>query len=115
LLFDLPVCVIYVHSTMTVRKPLEKEIENYFVTRVTALGGVAEKTVSPSGRGYFDRVAVLPGGRVIFAEIKKPRGSHTPRHQMLRHQRYRALGCEVVLIKDFAAVDSLLPPPPPGA
>jgi hypothetical protein len=86
----------------------ESEIEKYFCRQVEALGGIAEKTVSPSGRGYFDRVAVLPGGRVIFAEIKKPKGSRVAVHQKARHERYRILGCEVVVIKSFADVDRLL-------
>jgi hypothetical protein len=92
----------------TQRKIKESEIEDYFCRYVEALGGVAEKVVRLGGRGYFDRVAVLPGGRVIFAEIKKPKGSHISAHQKLRHQRYRELGCEVVVIKSFADCDSVL-------
>lgn len=89
---------------------IEKKVEDYFVACVEALGGVAEKTASPGKRGYFDRVAVLPGGRVIFAEIKRPKRSRTAAHQMLRQRVYKALGAEVVLIKSFADVDRLLDP-----
>ena len=86
----------------------EAELEKAFCQRVESLGGIAEKTISPGGRGYFDRVAVLPGGRVIFAEIKKPRGSHTSVHQRRRHEHYRALGAEVAVIKTLADIDKLL-------
>lgn len=39
---------------------LEISVEEYFVARVEALGGVAEKTRAIGSRGYFDRVAVIP-------------------------------------------------------
>jgi hypothetical protein len=91
------------------RAVLESEIEAYLVARVEALGGACEKTVSPSSRGYFDRVVVLPpSGRVVFCETKKPRGSHTTAHQKKRHELYRALGAEVAVLKTFADVDKLL-------
>jgi len=87
---------------------LEKAIERYFCEAVARNGGVAEKVVSLSARGYFDRVALLPGGRVIFAEIKKPKGGVVAAHQRTRHAVYRALGAEVVIIKTFADVDRLM-------
>ena len=87
---------------------LEKTVEQYLVDRVTMAGGVAEKTVGPGGRGYFDRVVLLGGGRVIFVEVKKPRGSSTSPHQRERHARYRQLGAEVAVVKTFADVDRLL-------
>ena len=89
---------------------LERQIEKYFCERVAAAGGVAEKVTSLSSRGYFDRVALLPGGRVIFAELKRPRGGTIAAHQRERHDRYRALGAEVVLIKTYDDVDRLIDP-----
>lgn len=95
-------------SQVTLRTILESDIEGYLVSRVELAGGVCEKTVSPGKRGYFDRVLVLPGGRVVFAEVKKPRGSRTPLQQSRRHAAYRALGAEVVVVKSRADVDRLL-------
>jgi hypothetical protein len=86
----------------------EEKIERYLCDRVKALGGVAEKVTVLGARGFFDRLVVLPGGRVIFCECKKPRGSHTAVHQKIRHDSYRALGAEVVVLKSFAGVDLLL-------
>ena len=48
----------------------ESEIEARLVRGVKALGGVAYKFVSPGNVGVPDRVVVLPGGRVIFVELK---------------------------------------------
>ena len=90
---------------------LEKQIEKYFCERVARAGGVAEKVTSLSARGYFDRVAVLPGGRVIFAEIKKPRGGVIAAHQRERHRRYLELNAEVAVIKTYDDVDRLLANP----
>jgi hypothetical protein len=93
---------------MNIRQLAEKDVEKYLVGQVLAAGGVAEKIVMAGTRGYFDRVVALPGGRVVFVEVKKPKGSHVAAHQRARHQFYRALGCEVVLVKSFADVDRLL-------
>jgi hypothetical protein len=93
------------HGESTV---LERQIEKYFCEAVARAGGVAEKVTSLSSRGYFDRVALLPSGRVIFAELKRPRGGVLAAHQRARHEIYRSLGAEVVLIKTFEDVDRLL-------
>jgi hypothetical protein len=87
---------------------LENVVEDYLVKRVEAAGGIAEKTIALGTRGYFDRTCVLPGGRVIFVEVKKPRRSHTTKHQSTRHAAYIALGAEVAVVKNLADVDRLI-------
>lgn len=87
---------------------LEKTLEAYFVHRVEWAGGIAEKTVSPGGRGYFDRVCVFPGGRVVFVELKRPKRSNTSAHQRTRHERYISLGAEVAVVRSLADVDRLI-------
>jgi len=86
----------------------EKTVEDYLVARVSALGGVADKVTSPSARGYFDRVVVLPGGRIIFCELKKPKGGHISPHQHDRHATYRRLGAEVAVVRSYIDVDFML-------
>jgi VRR-NUC domain. len=51
---------------------LEKEIEKYLVKRVKELGGRAYKFVSSGNDGVPDRLVCLPGGRVMFVELKAP-------------------------------------------
>ena len=53
---------------------LEKEIERKLVDTVKAAGGVCVKFTSPSSAGVPDRIVLLPGGRVAFAELKRPKG-----------------------------------------
>jgi hypothetical protein len=86
----------------------EADVESYLVSRVQAAGGVAEKVTVIGTRGFYDRLVVLPGGRVVFVECKKPKGGRVSRHQKIRHATYRALGAEVMLLKTLADVDHLV-------
>lgn len=51
---------------------LESALEQKIVERVKAKGGLCFKWVSPGVSGVPDRIAILPGGRVIFIEVKRP-------------------------------------------
>jgi hypothetical protein len=51
---------------------------------------------------------VLPGGRVVFAEIKRPEGGKISPHQIQRHAVFRALGVEIRLIRHSKDIDRLL-------
>lgn len=54
---------------------LEKDIESKLVDMVKRHGGKCPKWVSPGWAGVPDRLALLPGGRIIFVETKRPKGS----------------------------------------
>ena len=81
----------------------ESEIEARLVRGVKALGGVAYKFVSPGNVGVPDRVVVLPGGRVIFVELKAEGGRLSPmqRQQLARLRRLGADACEVTGVARF--------------
>jgi hypothetical protein len=76
---------------------LEKTIEAALVRRVTKLGGLCEKFVSPGRRSVPDRIVTLPGGRIVFIEVKAP-GKYPTELQERDHARRRKLGCEVWVI-----------------
>ena len=57
---------------------LERDIEKKLVKGVAAAGGIAYKFTSPARRGVADRLVVLPGGRVIFVELKTDAGVLSP-------------------------------------
>jgi hypothetical protein len=84
---------------------LERSVEAALVRRISALGGVAIKLVAV--RGLSDRLVVLPGGKVIAVELKRPKGGRLSPHQKLWIGRLRSLGVEVVVIRDAAGVDQL--------
>ena len=49
---------------------MEKTVEVYLRNRVKAAGGLALKLVCPGWTGVPDRLILLPGARVYFAETK---------------------------------------------
>jgi hypothetical protein len=76
---------------------LERTIEAALVRRVAKLGGLCEKFVSPGRRSVPDRIVTLPGGRIVFVEVKAP-GKYPTELQERDHARRRKLGCEVWVI-----------------
>jgi hypothetical protein len=76
---------------------LEKGIEAALVKRVKALGGMAEKFTSPNKRSVPDRIVTLPGGVIIFVELKAP-GKLPTELQQRDHDIRRGLGCDVRVI-----------------
>jgi hypothetical protein len=86
----------------------ETLIETMLVARVRAAGGVCEKTTVIGYRGFFDRLIVLPGGRIIFAECKRPRGGRVSAHQKQWHRTLRALGATVAVVKNLDDIERLI-------
>jgi hypothetical protein len=91
-------------------KTLEAAIEAELVQRVNAMGGIAEKGSVPGRRGFFDRIVVLPGGRVLFVECKRPHGGKLSAHQIQRLEKYQMLGATVAVVRNSADIDRLLSP-----
>jgi hypothetical protein len=84
---------------------LERDIERHLVARVANAGGVAYKFTSPAHRAVPDRLVLLPGGAVKFVECKRPGGKPTPA-QLREHRRLGALGHDVAVLDNLAAVDA---------
>lgn len=76
---------------------LEKDIESALCARVKSIGGLCEKFVSPGRRSVPDRIVTLPGGVIVFVEVKAP-GKKPTDLQERDHARRKALGCRVVVI-----------------
>lgn len=72
----------------------ESEIEARLVRGVKAMGGRAYKFVSPGNIGVPDRMVVLPGGRILFAELKTDTG-RLSKMQLHQIAQLRRLGAEV--------------------
>lgn len=53
---------------------LEREIEKKLVQKVRQYGGWCLKWVCPGWAGVPDRIVLLPGGRIVFVETKRPKG-----------------------------------------
>lgn len=85
----------------------EKEIEQYLVKQVKAIGGKAYKFVSPGNDGVPDRLVCLPGGVAIFVEIKAPGKEPSPlqKHQL---NKLGGLGFSTWAIDDRGGVDTFI-------
>lgn len=79
----------------------ESAVEQSVCRQVKALGGVAWKWVSPGRNGVPDRICILPGGVVLFVELKRPgRGDGRSPAQKKVFGILERLGCTVWRIDD---------------
>lgn len=85
----------------------EKETEQKLVKAVKASGGIAPKLVSPGFDGMPDRLILLPGGIIAFAELKAPGKKPRPL-QVARHRLLRKLGFAVYVIDDPEQIGGML-------
>lgn len=85
----------------------EKIIEQKFRVSVRAAGGMAVKFVSPGLDGMPDRLALLPGGRMAFVEVKAPGKKPRPL-QEARHRMLRRLGFKVYVLDDEKQIGGIV-------
>lgn len=50
----------------------EADLEKRIKQRIEKTGGLCLKFTSPGFTGVPDRIALLPGGRCLFIEVKRP-------------------------------------------
>ena len=75
----------------------EKQIELKLVKAVKAAGGICPKLVSPGMDGMPDRLVLLAGGRIAFAELKTP-GERPRPLQIRRISQLKKLGFLVFVV-----------------
>ena len=85
----------------------EKALEQKLVAAVRAAGGIAPKFTSPGFDGVPDRLALLPGGRMAFVEVKAPGEKPRPL-QEARHRLLRRLGFKVYVLDDKRQIGGML-------
>ncbi len=85
----------------------EKTIEQKFVAAVKAVGGLALKFTSPGFDGVPDRLALLPGGKVAFVEVKAPGEKPRPL-QLARHRLLRRLGFQVYMLDEESQIGGIV-------
>lgn len=86
---------------------MEKTVESYLRRRVREAGGLALKLVCPGWTGVPDRLILLPGARVYFAETKDRGKTPRPRQRYV-HDRLRELGFTVFVPDSKEAVDDMV-------
>ena len=75
----------------------EKAIEAKLVQAAKSMGGLAPKFTSPGLDGVPDRLVLLPGGKMVFIELKAPGKTLRPL-QVRRKSQLESLGFLVYCI-----------------
>ena len=86
---------------------LERELEKRLVEGVKKLGGKAYKLVSPGSTGVPDRMIIMPGGHVIFVELKTDTGRLT-KLQQRQISVIKRMGCNVLVAYGLTGVHEVL-------
>lgn len=80
---------------------LESTLEKSICKYIKDYGGRAFKWVCPGCTGVPDRICILPFGRIIFVEMKRPgiKDGRSPRQKKIS-RLLQSLGCTVWLINN---------------
>jgi len=85
----------------------ESSIEYIFNKCIKDQGGLSVKFTSPGMSGVPDRIVLMPGGRIVFAEIKAP-GKKLRPLQLHRKEQLEEIGFKVYVIDSKAAIDDFI-------
>lgn len=86
---------------------LEREIEAKLVDLIERYGGNCLKWVCPGWSGVPDRIALLPGGGVLFIETKRPKGGKFSKMQIWWERRLTGLGMDYWRVRNFDDLQDL--------
>lgn len=90
-----------------VAKDSEKDIERLLVRKIKDNGGMCIKLISDYINGLPDRMCLLPGGRIVFVELKST-GQKPRKIQFYMHGVLRGLGFRVEVIDTLAGVENFI-------
>ena len=85
----------------------ERDIEKRLVDAVRKRCGLCPKWVSPGLDGVPDRIILMPGGHVAFAELKAP-GKKPRLLQLTRKAQLERLGFRVFIIDSEEQIGGML-------
>lgn len=87
---------------------LEKDVENYLGKQVGKRNGRCLKFIPDIDNGMPDRIVLLPGGTLIWVELKNGTGEQARKLQRMQHRKLRELGQRVEVIHTKEEVDRLM-------
>lgn len=85
----------------------ERDIEKRLVDDVRKRRGLCLKWVSPGFDGVPDRIILMPGGHVAFAELKAPGKKPRPL-QLTRKAQLERIGFRVFIIDNTEQIGGML-------
>lgn len=91
----------------TKRNTRESTLEKRFMSEIKKRGGLAIKMPGNIMTGIPDRLVILPGGRIVFVELKTDRG-RVSKIQAHVHKLLTELGCHVEVLFGREQIDEFL-------
>lgn len=88
-------------------KMKEYAVEKHLVQKTQECGGICLKFISPGIAGVPDRIVILPGGKIGFAEMKAP-GKKPRRLQRNVLRKMYQLGCRVCVIDNPESAENFI-------
>lgn len=88
-------------------KMKEYAVEKHLVQKTQECGGFCLKFISPGIAGVPDRLIILPGGKIGFAELKAPGKKPRPLQQAVIRTLYR-YGCRVAAIDNLKSAEGFV-------
>ena len=85
----------------------ERDVEKSLVRAVKKTGGLCPKFVSPGLDGVPDRIILMPGARIAFAELKAPGRKMRPL-QVKRKGQLESLGFRVYCLDNTEQIGGVL-------
>lgn len=89
------------------QKEREAALESRLSAKIRLMGGWSVKLLPTFVTGIPDRMCLLPGGRIFFAELKST-GELPRRTQLLIHKKLIGLGFKVYVIDSSKLMDEIL-------
>ena len=86
---------------------LERDIERALVGMVKKNDGLCLKWTCPGWSGVPDRIILLPGGRIIFVELKRPKGGKVDPLQLWWREKLKALGFRHYIVRNRTDINML--------
>lgn len=94
-------------SMKKIIKEKEASLESRLGAKIKSMGGWSLKLLPTFVIGLPDRMCLLPGGRLFFAEIKTT-GEKPRRSQLAVHRRLEEMGFKVYVIDSSKQMDLIL-------
>lgn len=85
----------------------EKVLERKLVAAIKGRNGLCIKLLCDQLIGLPDRMCLLPGGLIIFVEVKTT-GQKPRKSQLAIHDKFRALGFRVEVIDTIEKLNNLI-------
>lgn len=85
----------------------EYSVEKHLISMTQACGGICIKFTSPGMSGVPDRIVILPGGKIGFAELKAQGKKPRLVQRAVLRVLYR-LGCRVAAIDNKKSAEGFI-------